>query len=150
MEVNVTGGNAAQRKQVKALASWLMFKLLREKKAQTIDLDIKLERNLVEKEQNFGSVEMWENDRNPTDFFVRLDCTVPLEVMLVTLCHEAVHVRQYATGQLLDYSTKPRIRFRNKQYGVDLHYDRQPWEIEAHRLQQPLYDEYQASPKHKS
>ena len=60
------------------------------------------------------------------------------EEILKTLAHELVHVRQYAVGDLNEEATLWQGRLME----VNLAYENQPWEIEADKLADTLYEEY--------
>lgn len=77
---------------------------------------------------------------------IRDDIANYLEVLLITLAHEAVHIKQYCTGELNIAYTKHDVidvwkgkRYRNTDY------DDQPWEQEAYGLEQPLYIDYMSA-----
>ena len=64
------------------------------------------------------------------------------EEMIKTLGHECVHVLQYARGELNEQMTL----WRGRKVDADkLSYYEQPWEKEAIRLEQELYDAFLAS-----
>lgn len=72
-------------------------------------------------------------------YAIELKLGLDIEMMLLTLAHELVHLKQYATnelrsrvigGQLVDIWKGKRYR--------NLHYDDQPWEIEALQKEQDL------------
>lgn len=64
-----------------------------------------------------------------------------LLVMLRTLAHEIVHVRQHRTGELRYYSNGDS-NFHGKRYDKDLDYWECPWEIEAMGRERKLLKDY--------
>jgi hypothetical protein len=70
------------------------------------------------------------------------------KTVLKLLAHEMVHVKQYLTNQLFDYSNGTHSRFEGKLYSLptsktmDWEYFNSPWEIEAYGLSEGLYYMY--------
>ena len=60
--------------------------------------------------------------------------------ILIWLAHEMVHLKQFVRGELFDYETG-RVQWKSKSFGR-VHYDDQPWEKEAYRLEEKLYEEF--------
>ena len=54
------------------------------------------------------------------------------DVRDVVICHEAVHISQYADGRLTMIKGKPF--WNGKEYGKETHYYARPWEKEAYNL----------------
>lgn len=63
--------------------------------------------------------------------------------ILYTLFHELVHVKQYVTKELEEFSVAGNsiYAWRNK-ICLETNWDDQPWEIEAMELEVELYDQY--------
>lgn len=85
----------------------------------------------------------WE-DRNDRArlFTIEVDPDLSIRTMLLTLAHEAVHVKQYATGELKDYvRVAHRANWKGDLYETsnDDDYWDWPWEIEAHGREKGLY-----------
>ena len=84
---------------------------------------------------------MWaaDCDYRPRDFEVELHNRMTPEHYTKTLLHELWHVYQHVTGQLKDKYKKRLWK------GVDhskTDYEDQPWEVEANRMEELLYEEY--------
>ena len=74
-----------------------------------------------------------------SDFEVELHNRMTPEHYTKTLLHELWHVYQHVTGQLKDKYKKRLWK------GVDhskTDYEDQPWEVEANRMEELLYEEY--------
>lgn len=92
-----------------------------------------------EKQEN---TTVWEDDNHrPREFTITINSKVGYRNMLLTLAHEMVHVKQYATGELRDSLRGPTLhRWMNKPYDAkDVDYWDQPWEIEAYGREYGLY-----------
>jgi hypothetical protein len=75
---------------------------------------------------------------NPTDIIMLVDSALNNEQLIDTLCHEMVHVKQFALGQA-------QIRYRGKKptfywlgRRIRAEYWDQPWEQEAWRRERVL------------
>ena len=84
---------------------------------------------------------MWaaDCDYRPRDFEVELHNRMNPEDYTKTLLHELWHLYQHVTGQLKDKYKKRLWK------GVDhskTDYEDQPWEVEANRMEELLYEEY--------
>ena len=84
---------------------------------------------------------MWaaDCDYRPRDFEIELHNRMNPEDYTKTLLHELWHLYQHVTGQLRDKYNKRLWK------GVDhseTDYEDQPWEVEAHRMEEVLYKEY--------
>lgn len=82
---------------------------------------------------------VYDNDR-PKDFEILINNKHGKKMQLLTLAHEMVHVKQWATGQMKDLVMKRNtVRYNNKYYDAEEDYFFQPWEVEAFGLETGLY-----------
>ncbi len=80
----------------------------------------------------------------PRSFELELNVKQSDEDLIVTVMHEMVHVWQYATGRVRErFRPMHRQIWKNSSrwYG-DTKYSELPWEREAYKLQEELYDKY--------
>ena len=104
-----------------------------------LEIDIELIPGLLLKEGVFGDCEHID-DRS---FTIRIDPNIRMKEFVATLCHEMVHVRQYARKELYEYARNPKkTRWRKTQYYTEMKYENRPWEKEAHRLEGKLSKNY--------
>jgi hypothetical protein len=66
--------------------------------------------------------------------------TQNLEEVIKTVMHEMVHVWQWATGLCKDYSDGRRM-WKGKDH-TDTPYSKQPWERQAHRMEDKLFQKW--------
>jgi hypothetical protein len=99
-------------------------------------LVIKTERGLAVRDGMRGAVHPDPN--NTTTILMLLDSALDSELLISTLCHEMVHVKQFALGQA-------QIRYRGKKptfywlgRRVKTGYWDQPWEQDAWRRERVL------------
>ena len=140
MNITVVGSGRKKRELAKDLASFAALKLmprLRDK----LCIDINLIPRLSQKDNVAGDC-IWEDSRSrPREFTIRVDSSQSLQLMLETIAHEIVHVKQFARGELQDLSSDINVC---KWKGADVkcnavdYYDL-PWEIEAHGRERGLF-----------
>tara|TARA_Y100000992_G_scaffold148558_1_gene99023 strand:- start:1304 stop:1705 length:402 start_codon:yes stop_codon:yes gene_type:complete len=122
--VDTIGGNKKQRELVNDVAYWCVNKLMPRMKKLDIEIQINnLKNNAV------GYCMMQDDNRT---YEIEVDKKLDIEEMIVTVCHEMVHVKQYARNEL-------GINDKNDgQNYFDL-----PYEKEAYELQEILLKQYQ-------
>ena len=100
------------------------------------NLLIKSDRGLAKRDGMRGVV--WPNPDNPMSIVMLLDSALDSEFLVSTLCHEMVHVKQFALGQTqIKYrGKKPTFYWLGRRIRAD--YWDQPWEQEAWRRERVL------------
>ena len=89
-----------------------------------------------------GNGTTWEDDiARPREFTITIEKGMSKRETLITLAHEMVHVKQYATGELRDYMSSSKLqRWRDeKRDWSQVEYWDLPWEIEAYGRERGLY-----------
>ena len=117
--------------------------LLGTRMLNNIYLDIKLTKDLKKKEQAYGYCHIIDDNLNkPREFMIELDTSMihSFDQILIWLAHEMVHLKQFVRKELYDYETG-RVQWKSRSYGR-VHYNDQPWEKEAYRLEDKLYEEF--------
>ena len=86
---------------------------------------------------------IWEDNTctRPREFTIRINSSQSLQEMLSTIAHEMVHVKQYARGELKDFSRTTNVcKWKGTTMEWEkIHYYDQPWEIEAHGRERGLF-----------
>ena len=126
--VDTIGGNKKQRDLVNDVAYWCINKLMPRMK----NLDIEIQINNL-KDSAVGYCMMGYDNRN---YELEVDKKLDEDEMIVTVCHEMVHVKQYSRNEL----------------GINDNHDGQnyfdlPYEKEAYELQDILLKEYKQHKK---
>ena len=100
------------------------------------NLLIKSDRGLSKRDGMRGVV--WPNPDDPMSIVMLLDSALDSEFLVSTLCHEMVHVKQFALGQTqIKYrGKKPTFYWMGKPVR-EVYWD-QPWEQEAWRRERVL------------
>ena len=107
----------------------------------SVRLELKIVKNLVRDEQHDAAVTWLDQRIKPRRFAMEVDADLGLERTLLMLAHEMVHVKQFARGELVDYSSGKTVKWQGKRMSVrdDDGYWTLPWEIEAYGRQPGLY-----------
>ena len=115
--------------------------LLGKRMAKNIYLDIKLTNDLKKKEKAYGYCHIIDDSLSrPREFMIELDASMKysFDQILTWLAHEMVHLKQFVRGELFDYENG-RVQWKSRTFGR-VHYTDQPWEKEAYRLEEELYE----------
>ena len=118
--------------------------LLGKRMAKNILVEIKLTKELKQKEQAYGFCHITDDDLDrPREFMIELDTSMKnsFDQILTWLAHEMVHLKQFVRGELYDYATG-NVQWKSRTYGR-VHYSDQPWEKEAYRLEGELYEMFE-------
>ena len=126
----ITGGFKGQRERVLDVMAFCVDELL--PKYRTLDIYIEL-----------GDFEAKENVMGQclhvtgNEFQIDIDNKQNLYNLILTTCHEMVHVKQYSRKELKE--DFPRTLWFNKEYSDGRCY---PWELEAWKMQKILAHKY--------
>jgi hypothetical protein len=127
--VEVTGGKKYQRdiaqKVVYAMIDTLMPRM------RTLDIEVK-----IRKISGDAVGYCMQEDTNRM-FTIDVQKDLSLRDFITTICHEMVHVKQYARNEMDCYGKKWKTKVISDKVG---YYDL-PWEKEAYRLQDKLAQE---------
>jgi hypothetical protein len=145
MDVTIYGKpSKCQRKIIRKAAHFYGSCLISNRLSRNVYVTIKFKKNLFKKEDFYGVCDALDLNR-PRDFDIEIDADLTFKQTLSVLAHELVHVKQYVTGQLKDYNTSKKIKwkgnihFSEHGYGIiDTTYWDAPWEKEAYRLEKTL------------
>lgn len=115
----------------------------------TKDLDVRLDFNSDHEmsSDDLGYVEAESDDRPIREFIVVIKSDLSRKYTLTAIAHEMVHVKQYATGELLVlHRPSGYVRWKNgKHYDDSKKYNfNDPWEREAYSSMDKLYEKYES------
>ena len=79
-------------------------------------------------------------DNNRT-FEIELHNKVGIKELVTNLCHEMVHLKQYARNEMNDGIVKGKARWKKQYIAEDTNYWDLPWEKEAYRMEKKLADD---------
>ena len=115
--------------------------LLGKRMAKHIQLELKLTKDLKKKEKAFGYCHIADDNLNrPREFMIELDASMKHTFIdiLTWLAHEMVHLKQFVRKELCDFESG-RVQWKSRCYGK-IRYSDMPWEKEAYRLENELYE----------
>ena len=122
MGITVRGGNKKMKQDAQRCAEFAAVKLMGPRLARNCDITIKL------KQKNMGDdygTCIWEDDNNrPREFTIEVYSNMRKRRIMETICHEMVHVKQFARGEMKDMMQGPsKTRWKGKDVDrKDTHY----------------------------
>ena len=126
--VAVEGGNKTQREICEKVVHYMIGQLM--PRMRTLDIDVQL-KNLTGDAVGFCMME--ENNRQ---FTIEADRKMGIKDLVTTICHEMIHVKQYARKEMDDWSGVGLARWKGRTFNAaNTNYYNLPWEMEAYRLQ---------------
>ena len=140
MLIHVKGSNKMTRTLVKTAAWWYAEKLMGKRLIVGLEININLNKTLLSKDGSEGTA-IWEDDSvRPIEFTITLDSSCTIRNILITLAHEMVHIKQWAKGEMYEYTVPNMVRFNKTKFNMaDINYWDYPWEIEAFGRQLGLF-----------
>ncbi len=87
----------------------------------------------------YTEVEDYNDSGKPREFILEINRKQSEKEILKTIAHEMVHCKQYAYGQIDERGTRWLSR---KMDHDSLPYSKRPWEIEAYKIGDQLYEEF--------
>ena len=123
--IQINGGKSSEHRLTGECVKWCIKQLL--PKYRSLDINIR-----------FCGMEdhgcCYKLDEVGRKFKLSIKKGLSIYELISTLCHEMVHVKQYAKGELR-WCNKTANRMWKKSVYNDIAYDDQPWEKEAYRLE---------------
>lgn len=133
MDITVVNANNSQKRYTKDIVEFCGEMLMSPRLRNSLELTIRYTKGIYEEHNECGNC-MWEDDNHrPREFTIEIEKDQSLRKALESVCHEMVHVKQFATGQMKDLlKGRQYIKFDGVEYNRDkLSYWDYPWEIEA-------------------
>ena len=127
--VEINGGNKTQREICEKVVGHMISKLL--PRFRTLDITVNLV-NIKSEAVGFCMME----DKN--QFEIELDKKLSIKDMVTALCHEMVHVKQFARKEMVDGIQTGVARWKSKTIPLTTNYWDLPWEKEAYRMEKKL------------
>lgn len=129
MRVVIRGGTKSQQKHIRSVTKFCAKKLM-PRMSLEITIDIKTING-----DTLGYClpvcEDGERPDRPRSFEIELNSKLKLRKMLIALCHEMVHAKQFAKGELYDGINIEGTRWNGKWYRKEPEYWDRPWEWDA-------------------
>lgn len=117
--------------------------LVSKRLAESLEITIQINRNLFKETGALGNCDIEDDARSPKYFTIELNYggANEMDELIQTLCHELVHVAQYAQRRMRYLSGSYAVAWGKDHYNTQtIAYDDRPWEIEAFELEDLLYN----------
>ena len=137
--ISARNGNKVQNAVARSVAQHCIDKLM--PRMRTLDISI-LFKKIPPQENTIGTCLMQDNNRT---FEIEIQKGLSFDEIVKTVCHEMVHVKQYARNEMTDSTWKGKLRWRNRFIKKNTSYSKLPWEREAYRKQKTLAKSYYKS-----
>lgn len=142
MGVEIYGVQGDLRRIMLDFSEWLGYRLLGERLAPNVSVTVIVTKFDGDEEGFHGFAEYEGSNVRPREFIIRMNKNMNREMMLETLAHEMVHVKQDALGEKQErFKGGYKLLWKGKDY-TKTSYSKQPWEREAYRLEKKLVKEY--------
>ena len=131
-----------QQALIKEAAAIALDSLVSKRMANSLDITIEITKDLYKKTGNLGNCGLEDDAASPKFFTIELNYSgkKSFNVLISTLCHELVHVAQYAQRRMRCLSGSYAVALGKEHYNTqEIEYDDRPWEIEAHALEKEIY-----------
>jgi hypothetical protein len=139
MKVYCRGGTKEQKRLAKDVTRSCAEKLMTKRLSDSLMVTILFVPDMGDLEGDCG-YEDYESPR-PKEYTIRVgNKSKKIITQLRTICHEMVHVKQYARGEMKELWKPARYtRYQGKVYPEKMDYWDTPWEVEAFGREVGLY-----------
>tara|TARA_B110000503_G_scaffold48925_1_gene79427 strand:+ start:1434 stop:1910 length:477 start_codon:yes stop_codon:yes gene_type:complete len=131
MRISIKGGTKSQKKYVRSITKFCVKKLMT--RMDSLELNIRIRSFGKANEDCYGYCLATDDadPARPREFNIDVNSKLKLRLLLETVAHELVHVKQFARGELYQSSVTMKHRWQGKWYKRTPSYWNQPWEWEA-------------------
>ena len=145
MKISVRGKiPTAVRKDIRSCIQFIGDHLLGSKLSKNVSVQVVITKGLLKRDK-VDAWCVWDDDNyRPRDFLIEMDSALIDDRRRLSrvLCHEMVHVRQYARSQLKD--RMKGIMWKNRRVSEKTKYRDRPWEAEAFDLEEYLAEYWES------
>jgi len=121
-------------KLLKSLADFVLDKFFTQPKKDKLNIVVTYKKGLFEETDQYANC-IWEDGHyRPFDFTIQIDPDQKIQLLLNSLAHELVHVKQWAKGEFYQLQRERSVyKFNGQRFDTEkIDYWDTPWEIEAH------------------
>jgi len=135
MDITIKGGSKTQRELIADVTDHMAPIILGPRMARAVQIDYIIKRKL----NADGWCEWIDDNLRPREFKIEVRAEQTYLDLILTICHEMVHVRQMAKRELYEiFSPRHMQVWKGKRLKKAIPYAKQPWEAEAYKLQEGL------------
>jgi hypothetical protein len=120
--------------KLRSLGNFVLDKFFTKSRKDKLVIDIVFMKKLFQDHNTYASCIWEDNHYRPNEFTIHMDPDQKIQLLLNSLAHELVHVKQWAKGEYYELCNQPKVyKFNGKQVDTKkVDYWDTPWEIEAH------------------
>jgi len=121
-------------KMMRSLSEFVINKFFTKPKQNKLNILVSFEKDLFERTNQYANC-IWEDEHyRPFDFSIQIDPNQKIQLLLNSLAHELVHVKQWAKGEFYQLQRERSVyKFNGQKFDTTkIDYWDTPWEIEAH------------------
>jgi hypothetical protein len=119
---------------LKSLAEFILNKFFTKPKQKKLNIVVTFKKGLFDETNQYANC-VWEDEHyRPFDFTIQIDPDQKIQLLLNSLAHELVHVKQWAKGEFYQLQRELSVyKFNGQRWDTSkVDYWDTPWEIEAH------------------
>jgi len=119
---------------IKSLGDFILNKFFTKPKQNKLNIIVTFKKGLFDKTNQYANC-VWEDEHyRPFDFTIQIDPDQKIQLLLNSLAHELVHVKQWAKGEFYQLQRERSVyKFNGQRWDTSkVDYWDTPWEIEAH------------------
>ena len=131
-----------QKEMIQSAVSHALDCLVSKRMKNTLEICITIEKDLYKERTIWGDMCVDDDSRSPKLFDIRLNYSGVQSYgqLIKVLCHELIHVCQFATRRMRYLAGPYRVGFGSEHFtSTEVDYDDRPWEIEAHALEDEIF-----------
>ena len=117
--------------------------LVSKRMKKTLSFEIEIKKDMFKERNIWGDMDVEDDEKSPKFYNITLNYSgvESFAKMLETLAHELVHVEQFATRRLRNLAKPFTVAYEKNHYNtLKMPYYQRPWEIEAHELENSVYN----------
>lgn len=141
MQITIKNANRSQKRYAESVVKFCASKLMSKRLGNALEIHLSFIPGLAETHNENGAC-IWEDDNHlPREFTIEIDKNLSLRRALESICHEMVHVKQFASGQMKDMmSNRDHVKWEGEVLDrTSMDYWDLPWEIEANGRETGLF-----------
>jgi hypothetical protein len=120
--------------RLKSLAEFVLNKFFTKAKQEKLNIEVIFKKGLFKRTNQYANC-IWEDEPyRPFDFTIQIDPDQKIQLLLNSLAHELVHVKQWTRGEFYQLQRERSVyKFNGQRFDTKkMDYWDTPWEIEAH------------------
>jgi hypothetical protein len=119
---------------IMSLADYILNKFFTKAKQDKLNIEVIFKKGLFKRTNQYANC-IWEDEPyRPFDFTIQIDPDQKIQLLLNSLAHELVHVKQWTRGEFYQLQRERSVyKFNGQRFDTKkMDYWDTPWEIEAH------------------